>query len=104
MHWCTVSRKTPKGDTMTTLDEREQQTLSKRCKKCGEAKMLEEFPTHKGMRDGRDPRCRVCEAQRQRERRWARQGVPPEQWPRLHEEADRRAEARTKRPTERQRI
>ena len=69
---------------MTTLDERKQQTLTKRCTKCGEVKALEEFPLHKGRRDGRDSRCRVCRARREREARWAKKGVPESEWPRLH--------------------
>lgn len=89
---------------MTTLDEREQRTLAKRCTKCHEVKPLAEYPPHKRARDGRGSRCRTCCARRARERYWAKQGIPESDWPRLHQEADRKAEARTKRPVERRRI
>src|SRR5690606_33772199 len=56
MHWCTVKGKRQRETVMSTLDEREQQTMSKRCTRCGEVRPLEEFSPHKGMRDGRDPR------------------------------------------------
>jgi len=82
---------------MTTLDEREQRTLSKRCTRCYETKPLTEFSPHKGMRDGRDPRCRACNAKRDRERRWAQKGIPKSEWPRLHKEADHKAETRVAR-------
>src|SRR5690606_36275648 len=77
---------------MTTLDERER-TLTKRCTKCGEVKMLEEFPVDKRKRDGRGSRCHVCKAKRDREAAWAKKGIPESDWPRLHQEADRKAEA-----------
>lgn len=83
---------------MTTLDEREQRTLTKRCPKCGEVKPLEAFPSHKGTRDGRSSWCRVCDNKRQREARWKKQGIPPEQWSRLHEEAEARAARRNSVP------
>ena len=91
---------------MTTLDEREQRTLSKRCTKCHEVKALEEFSPDGGTRGGRQPRCRVCRARYAREERWAKKDIPESEWPRLHEEADLKATARTKRPrpVERQRI
>src|SRR5690606_33558094 len=79
---------------MTTLDEREQRTLSKRCTQGGEVKALEEYPPKKGARDGRNSQCLVCRAKRGRERRWAQKGIPESEWPRLHREADRKAEAR----------
>lgn len=69
---------------MTTLDEREQQTLSKRCTKCGETKMLEEFPPNNRRRDGRQSYCHGCHAKRARERCWAKRGIPESEWPRLH--------------------
>jgi len=69
---------------MTTLDEREQQTLSKRCTKCGEVRPLEAFSPNKRGRGGRYSQCRVCHAKRNREARWKKQGVPPQDWPRLH--------------------
>lgn len=69
---------------MTTLDEREQRQLSKRCTKCGEVKALEAYPRDKSKRDGRCPRCRSCDAKRKRERRWQKQGIPESEWPRLH--------------------
>src|SRR5690606_25771823 len=56
------------------------------------------------VRDGRHPWCHACHTKCAREKRWAKKGIAPESWPRLHEEADRKAEARTKRPVERQRI
>lgn len=56
----------------------------KRCTRCGEVKPLGEFPPRKGARDGRDSRCRVCNAKRVREAYWKKQGIPPEDWPRLH--------------------
>lgn len=89
---------------MTALDEREQRTLTKRCTKCGEVKVLEEFPPHKGTRDGRNSRCSVCDAKYHRERRWRQRNIPESDWPRLHKEADRKAEAQADRPVERQRI
>jgi len=79
---------------MTTLDEREQRTLTKRCTKCYETKPLEEFSPHKR---GRNSWCRVCHAKRKREHRWRQQGLPESVWPRLHQEADRKAEARAAR-------
>src|SRR5690606_5351887 len=82
---------------MTTLDNREQRTLTKRCTKCYETKPLEEFPPRKGRRDGRDSHCSACNTKRVRETRWKRQGIPPEEWPRLHKEADRKAEAQAAR-------
>src|SRR5690606_24826141 len=69
---------------MTTLDEREQQTLSKRCTQCGEVKPLEEFSPDKRRRDGRCSWCRGCDAKRKRERRWAKRGIPESEWPLLH--------------------
>ena len=33
---------------------------SKTCTKCGETKPLDEYHRHKGMRDGRNPRCKPC--------------------------------------------
>lgn len=83
---------------MTTLDEREQRTLSKRCTKCREVKPLEEFPPHAGRRDGRHSWCRVCNAQYTREARWAKKGIPPEDWPRLHQEAEARSARRNNAP------
>lgn len=77
---------------MTTLDDREQRTLSKRCTKCREVKPLEEYPPDKRKRDGRDSRCHACHAERVREARWKRQGIPESDWPRLHQEAGRKAE------------
>lgn len=79
---------------MTTLDEREQQTRTKCCTKCHEVKPLEEFPPNKRNRDGRQSYCHVCHARCARERRWKKQGVPPEHWPRLHREVDRRQRMR----------
>ena len=84
---------------MTTLDAREQRTLTKRCTECGEVRPLEAFSPDTSRRDGRDPRCRVCRAKRARERHWAQKGIPESDWPRLHAEADRKAEARANRPT-----
>lgn len=69
---------------MTTLDEREQRTLTKRCAKCGEAKPLEDFRKDKRNRDGRYSYCRVCDVTRARERCWAKKGIPESEWPRLH--------------------
>lgn len=89
---------------MTTLDAREQRTLTKRCTKCHEVKALEEYPPDKSKRDGRHSRCRACDAKRIREARWAKKGIPESEWPHLHQEADRKAEVRTDRPVERQRI
>lgn len=83
---------------MTKLDEREQRTLTKRCTKCGEVKPLEEFRKDKRARDGRGSRCRVCHAKRAREAYWEKQGIPPEAWPRLHEEAEARADRRNSAP------
>lgn len=83
---------------MTTLDEREQRTLTKRCTKCGEVKPLEEFSPRKDRRNGRQSRCRVCKARHDRERYWEKQGVPPEEWPRLHQEAEARAARRNSIP------
>ena len=72
---------------MTTLDEREQRTLSKRCARCCEVKALEEYPPRKGRRGGRNSWCRACHAKYKRERRWKQQGIPESDWPRLHQEA-----------------
>lgn len=83
---------------MTTLDEREQRTLSKRCTKCREVKALEDFSPDKSRRDGRDPRCRACKAKCERERHWKQQGIPESDWPRLHQEADARAARRNSVP------
>jgi len=82
---------------MTTLDEREQRTLSKRCSKCYETKPLEEFPPRKDSRDGRKSWCRVCRTKRDREATWSKKGIPESEWPRLHKEADRKAEAQAAR-------
>ena len=82
---------------MTTLDEREQRTLSKRCARCCEVKALEEYPPRKGRRGGRNSWCRACHAKYKRERRWKQQGIPESDWPRLHQEADRMAEAQAAR-------
>lgn len=79
---------------MATLDDRKQRTMSKRCTKCGEVKALEEYPPHKRGRGGRQSRCHVCKAQYMREARWAKKGIPPEAWPRLHKEADRQRRMR----------
>lgn len=87
---------------MTTFDEREQRTLSKRCTKCREVKALEEFPPRKNRRGDRSSWCRACHAKRVREVRWKKQGIPESDWQRLHQEADRKAEAG--RPVKRQRI
>lgn len=76
---------------MTTLDEREQRTRTKRCARCHEVKALEEFPPQKGTRDGRHSWCRACHAKRVREANWKKQGIPPEEWPRLHQEVEARA-------------
>lgn len=89
---------------MTTLDDRKQRTMSKRCTRCREVKPLEEFPPRKGRRGGRHSRCRVCNAKCVREARWKKHGIPESDWPRLHQEADRKAKARTDRPVERRRI
>src|SRR5690606_15482541 len=51
----------------------------------------------KDARDGRHSWCHACRAKRTREARWAKQGIPPEKWQRLHAEADRKAEARAAR-------
>jgi len=83
---------------MTTLDEREQRTLTKRCTKCGEVKALEEYPPSKRARDGRDSWCHVCHAKRKRERRWQKQGIPESEWPRLHREVEARAARRNSIP------
>src|SRR5690554_4606417 len=83
---------------MATLDAREQRTLTKRCTKCGEVKPLEDFRKDKRRRDGRDSRCRVCDARCSRERLWKKQGVPPEHWPQLHREVDARAARRNSVP------
>ena len=69
----------------------------KRCTKCREVKPLAEFPPRKDARDGRGYWCRVCNVKRHREAHWKKRGIPPEEWPRLHEEADRKAEARAAR-------
>src|SRR5690606_159023 len=69
----------------------------KRCTKCREVKPLEEYPPRKDARDGRHSWCHACRAKRTREARWAKQGIPPEKWQRLHAEADRKAEARAAR-------
>lgn len=83
---------------MTTLDEREQQTRTKRCTKCGEVKALEEYPPDKRARDGRQSWCHVCKAKRKRERRWAKKGIPESDWPRLHREVEARAARRNNVP------
>lgn len=82
---------------MTTLDNRER-TLSKRCTKCHEVKPLEEFPVDKRKRDGRCPRCLVCNAKHCREARWAKKGIPESEWPRLHREVEARAARRNSVP------
>ena len=64
---------------------------AKRCTKCHEVKPLEEFPPRKDRRNGRRSWCRVCDAKRHREARWKKQGIPPEDWPRLHQEVEARA-------------
>src|SRR5690606_8871684 len=69
-----------------------------RCTQCGEVRPLETFRKDKRKRDGRDSRCRVCDVKRKREARWVKQGIPASQWQRLHQEADRKAEARADRP------
>lgn len=74
------------------------------CASCGEVKPLEEFTSDKSRRDGRKSRCRVCQTRSDRERRWTKKGIPESEWQRLHEEADRKAEAQADRPVERQRI
>lgn len=76
----------------------------KRCTKCHEVKPLAEYPPDKRTRDGRHSWCYVCHAKRKREAYWKKRGIPESEWPRLHQEADRKAEARTDRPVERQRI
>lgn len=83
---------------MTTLDEREQQTLTKRCTKCREVKPLEEFSPDKRARDGRQSRCRVCRAKRAREAAWAKRGIPASDWSLLHQEAEARAARRNSAP------
>lgn len=83
---------------MTTLDDREQRQLSKRCTQCGEVRPLEEFPRDKSKRDGRKSRCRVCNAKHDRERRWAKKGIPESAWPRLHQEVEARATRRNSIP------
>lgn len=83
---------------MTTLDEREQRTLSKRCTKCREVKPLEEFPPRKNRRSGRKSWCHVCHAVRARERRWEKLGIPPEDWPLLHQEVEAQAARRNSAP------
>lgn len=79
---------------MTTLDNREQQTLTKRCTKCGEVKALEEFSPRKDRRGGRRSQCRVCRAKHEREARWVKKGIPESEWPLLHREADRQQRMR----------
>lgn len=64
----------------------------KRCTRCGEVRPLAEYPPDKRRRDGRDSRCRACHAERVREARWAKQGIPPEEWPRLHRKVNRKTE------------
>lgn len=72
----------------------------KRCTKCHEVKPLDEFPPHKGRRDGRQSWCRVCNAKRVREARWKKQGIPENDWPRLHQEVGARAARRDSDPDE----
>src|SRR5690606_31961283 len=66
----------------------------KRCSRCDEVKPLEEFSPHAGTRDGRQPWCHVCKVRHDRECRWEQQGIPPEDWPRLHREVDRQRRMR----------
>lgn len=41
--------------------------VSKRCKGCGEVKLLDEFYTKKGAKDGRHNKCKDCKIARQKE-------------------------------------
>ena len=43
--------------------------MEKTCQRCGETKPIDAFGVDRGRTSGRFPQCRVCHAQRQRERR-----------------------------------
>ncbi len=45
--------------------------MTKTCRKCGEAKDLEDFPAQARMKDGRSSWCRACHVARTREWRAA---------------------------------